>query len=285
MSKKHSRLGTTIVLAAAGALVLAGVAVKAGSEAKAGGATPRADAAAAEKAKPPAETHLVPIPLDLPKPANIIGTPRNVPPGTRVRIPKDGIWRPRGPLLAPKGVRNLARGKAVTASDSEPIIGALDMVTDGNKEAVESAYVELGPEVQWVQIDLGKPHSVYAVVVWHEHGDRRVYHDVVVQVADDKDFITNVRTLFNNDHDNSAGLGIGKDWGYFETEEGLLVDAKGIKARYVRLYSNGSTGDEMNRYTEVSVFGLEAEAAKGDGAPKPAEDKAPLPLKLPHPAM
>jgi hypothetical protein len=31
-----------------------------------------------------------------------------------------------------------------------------------------------------------------------------------VQTADDPDFITNVRTLFNNDIDNSLGLGVGK---------------------------------------------------------------------------
>ena len=46
----------------------------------------------------------------------------------------------------------------------------------------------------------------------------------------------------------AAGLGIGKDREYFETNEGKLVDAKGIKARYVRLYSKGSTyQDPLNR--------------------------------------
>jgi len=74
-------------------------------------------------------------------------------------------------------------------------------------------------------------------------------------VADDADFNVNVRTLFNNDHDNSAGLGIGKDKEYIETYMGKLVDAKGVKARYIRLYSNGSTGSDMNHYIEVEVFG------------------------------
>jgi len=40
--------------------------------------------------------------------------------------------------------------------------------------------------------------------------------------------------------------------------EGLLVDAKGVRGRYVRLYSNGNTVDELNRYTEVAVYGLPA---------------------------
>jgi hypothetical protein len=82
-----------------------------------------------------------------------------------------------------------------------------------------------------------------------------VYHDVVVQVADDPDFIENVRTLYNNDYDNSAGLGVGKDPSYIETSEGRLVDGKGLEARYVRLYSNGNTSNEMNHYVEVEVFG------------------------------
>ena len=70
-----------------------------------------------------------------------------------------------------------------------------------------------------------------------------VYHGVIVQVADGPDFTPaqNVRTLFNNDVENKAGLGIGNNREYFETNEGKLIDAKGAKARYVRLYSNGST--------------------------------------------
>ena len=35
---------------------------------------------------------------------------------------------------------------------------------------------------------------VAAIVAWHFHSQARVYHDVIVQVADDPDFITNVKT-------------------------------------------------------------------------------------------
>jgi hypothetical protein len=83
----------------------------------------------------------------------------------------------------------------------------------------------------------------------------RVYHDVVVRVADDPDFIENVRTVFNNDHDNSSGLGVGNDKEYWETYEGKLIDAQGVVARYVRLYSKGNTADDQNHYTEVEVYG------------------------------
>ena len=199
---------------------------------------------------------LVAIPLELPKP-RFSGTPKNLPPGTRLK-PTKGPAKPREPFLAPKGVKNVALKRPVTASDMEPVIGTLDLITDGSKEAVEDAYVELGPGKQWVQIDLGAQYNIYAIVTWHEHKDPRVYKDVVIQVADDKDFITNVRTVFNNDNDSTVGLGVGEDWEFYETNEGQLVDCKGIKARYVREYSNGNTADDLNRYSEIEVYGLPA---------------------------
>jgi hypothetical protein len=42
---------------------------------------------------------------------------------------------------------------------------------------------------------------------------------------------------------------------YVETYEGKLIDAKGVRARYVRLYSNGNSSNELNHYIEVEVFG------------------------------
>jgi len=199
----------------------------------------------------PATKDLNPIDLHLPKPA-FKGTPKHVPPGTRLEKP---LGKPRPPFLAPPGTLNLALSRPVTSSDNDPIVGTAKLVTDGDKEANEGSYVELGPGLQHVQIDLQHPCRIHALVFWHYHANPRVYHDVVVQVADDPDFITNVRTLFNNDFDNSSGLGIGDDLEYWDTYEGRLVDAKGAVARYVRLYSRGSTSDDMNHYTEVEVYG------------------------------
>jgi hypothetical protein len=106
-----------------------------------------------------------------------------------------------------------------------------------------------------VTIDLGAPHNIYAIVIWHYHKQPRVYKDVVVQVAGDADFITNVKTIFNNDNDNSSGYGIGNDFSYVETAEGKLIDAKGVVARYVRCSSNGNNANELNNYIEVEVYG------------------------------
>jgi hypothetical protein len=68
------------------------------------------------------------------------------------------------------------------------------------------------------------------------------------------DFTENVHTLFNNDIDNSAGLGVGDDMHYIDFNEGKLIDAGGVTARYVRLYSNGNTSNKLNHYVEVEVW-------------------------------
>ena len=201
---------------------------------------------------PPAE--MVPIAIVLPKPM-FVGTPQD----TKVPNLEKPLGKARPPFLAPAGTTNVALEKPVTSSDEEPIIGEIEMITDDDKEAADGSYVELGPFVQHITIDLEAMHEIYAIVIWHYHKQARVYFDVIVQVADDPDFITNVRTLFNNDIDNSAGIGVGEDMHYTETNEGKLIDAKGLKARYVRLYSNGNTGNDLNHYIEVAVYGKPVE--------------------------
>jgi len=191
-----------------------------------------------------------PIPLELPKPM-FVGTPQNI------NVPKleKPLGHARPPFLAPKGTENISFEKPVSSTDEEPIIGEIEMVTDSDKEAADGSYVELGPFQQHVTLDLGTKYNIYAVVLWHFHKQPRVYFDVIVQVSDDPDFITNVQTIFNNDLDNSSGQGVGKDMHYVETSEGKLIDAKGVQGRYVRLYSNGNTNNDLNHYIEVEVYG------------------------------
>jgi len=199
------------------------------------------------------EEKLVPLEIKLPKPM-FVGTPQNIRGVSNLEKP---LGKPRPPFLAPAGTKNVALGKPVSSSDEEPIIGELSYITDGDKEATEGSYVELGPFLQYVTIDLGAEYNIYAIVFWHYHKTSRVYFDVIVQVSTDPDFI-NATTLFNNDIDNSAGLGIGSDLHYVETAEGKLVDAKGVRARYVRLYSNGNNNNDLNHYIEVEVYGKPA---------------------------
>jgi hypothetical protein len=199
---------------------------------------------------PTAGEKLAPLPIVLPQPV-FEGTPQNL----RVPNLEKPRYKAREQFLAPAGVRNVARRKTVTSSDSEPILGEIGMIIDGERSGEEGYFVELAPGKQHVTIDLGAPHEIYAVLFWHYHKAPRVYLDVIVQLADDAAFTKNVRTIFNNDHDNTSGLGAGKDMNYVETSEGRLVDARGSIARYVRLWSKGNNANEVNHYVEAEVYG------------------------------
>ena len=191
------------------------------------------------------------LPILLPKP-KFVGTPRNI----RVPNLEPFSLNDRPPIMAPKGCVNLALRKPVTASDEYCIVGELHQITDGIKEGDDGKWVELSPGRQWIQIDLMASQRLYAVMFWQFALQMRVYHDVVAQVSDDRDFADGVTTLFNNDYDNSLGFGIGKDKEYIDCYQGKLVSAKGVVARYVRLYSNGSDVGETNHYIEVEVYGV-----------------------------
>jgi len=198
----------------------------------------------------------VPLKTDVPEEV-LVGTPPDVLAMLFPNLEKP----PEGELpefLVPKGTVNLSRKKPVTASDTRPLIGKLEYITDGNKEGSEESYVELGPLTQWVQIDLGTPATIHAVYLWHYFREARSYRDVIIQVADDAAFTENVQTIYNNDQDNSSKQGIGKDKPYIETYLGKIIDGKGAKGRYVRLYSGGNTANDLNHYVEVEVFGIPA---------------------------
>jgi hypothetical protein len=187
-------------------------------------------------------------------PPLFVGTPvplhvTNLEPPTRGRRPD---------FYVPAGTINLAKNKKVTASDNNPNVGTLDMIDDGDKDGNEGSWVELGPGKQWVQIDLAKKASISAILIWHFHSQPRVYREIVAQVSDDPTFKSGVVSIFNNDLSNELGLGAGKDLNYIETYQGKLIDAKGVKGRYVRLYSNGNTANKLNHYIEVEVWGKPA---------------------------
>jgi hypothetical protein len=237
------------------------------------------------------EEGMAEMPLEFPKPM-FVGTPVRI---DRPNLEPLGIsgrsgpaatlmWRPmaegkpvtlrnlndfqpsysiRNRFLAPHGTHIVSRNKKVTSSDPEPIIGELECVTDGDKDGSDGSYVELSPGIQWLQIDLGNPCELWGIVLWHFHKNARAYDDVIVQLSDDPEFHMGVTTLFNNDHENSSGFGIGTDPAYIETNHGRILDVPGTNARYLRLYSNGNTANEMNHYIEVEAWGREP------GAPPP----------------
>jgi hypothetical protein len=192
--------------------------------------------------------------LELPAPT-LKGTPEDLPVGPNIEpLPE----KPRAPFLTAKGVKNVAVGKPVTASVN-PFSGELNQLTDGKKEAFDYDAVEFRRGTQWVQVDLGQPYEIHAIVIWHDHRYIQVMHDVIVQVSNDPEFKTGVTTLYNNDVDNSSGLGVGTDREFFETHEGKIIDGKGVKARYVRSHTRGGTLSALNCWQEIEVYALPAQ--------------------------
>jgi hypothetical protein len=189
--------------------------------------------------------------LKLPRPM-FTGTPTNISSANLEKV----TGKSRGPFYVPRGTVLLSAKKAVTSSDTQSVIGDLDMITDGEKDGGDGYFVELGPARQWIQIDLGTSRPLHAILVWHYHSQARVYRDVIVRISDDPAFKAGVTTVFNNDHDNSSSLGVGKDKEYIEVAEGRLIEPRGAKGRYLRLHSNGNTTNDLNHYVEVEVYGL-----------------------------
>ena len=131
----------------------------------------------------------------------------------------------------------------------------LEQLTDGDKDYAKTSLVELPDGLQWVQVDLEESRTVHAVLLWKFHEGKRIYFDLVVQVSDDPEFKEGVTTVYNNDYDNSAGLGGGEDKEYVESHKGRLIDAKGVTGRYVRVYGRGNTSNDFNHFIEIEVWG------------------------------
>ena len=242
-------------IAAASLITSCGPAEK--KEEKKADAKPAAASSAAPAAAAAPAGDLVDLTPDYPK-ALFVGTP--VPTGNiaNLETPDPEKVKARLTLHVPKGTTNVAKGKKVTSSDPAPIIGSLDLVTDGDADGADGCYVELAPGPQWVQIDLGADYNIHQILLWHFHKNTAVYFGVVAQVSDDPAFKTGVTTVFNNDVENKSGQGKGTDKNYVETNHGRLIDGKGTKGRYVRFYSAGNSGNEMNHYVEVQVYGTPA---------------------------
>jgi hypothetical protein len=195
----------------------------------------------------------VPLVIDYPAPTTK-DTPDNQPKIQGVEPPRPSYKKP-DPLQVPPGCANLALGKPVTSSVA-PFSGELVQITDGKREPVDEQAVEFKKGVQWTQVDLGRPSVLQVIALWNDHRYTQVYRDVIVQVSDDAEFKTGVSTLFNNDTDNSAGFGVGKDTEFFETRWGRLIDAGGVTARYVRVTTRGSNRSALNCRQEIEVYGI-----------------------------
>ena len=210
-------------------------------------------AAAAVCACAEEEVEKVAIRMSLPE-ARTIGTPKELKDKSNLE-PDPGIGKLRPPIMVPKGYEKLLSSDKTVTGSAEPINGEFEYLTDGDKERDPTSMVSLPGGLQWVQVDLGAEHEISACCVWHDQGDDRVYHDVICRISNDKDFKEGVTTVFNNDHDESAGMGKGKDKEYRERNEGRPFPVSMVKGRYVRFYSRGSSSEPANNYFEIEVYG------------------------------
>ena len=153
------------------------------------------------------------------------------------------------------GMRNVAFGRSVSQSGDAEYDADSSKATDGN---LRNGAWDIAPaenQTRYAQVDIGEPWNIDSLRVWHEaRDDRRVrYKDVVFRLSTTADFSRDVTTVFNNDLDDSAGLGRGGDGEYDETETGKIVHFPPTRARYIRLYSHGNLYDVQNRLSEVMV--------------------------------
>lgn len=213
--------------------------------------TPAVAKPAAPAPSAPTAPGKITIKPEMPKPL-FVGTPLP----TNYKPPNledPGKVKPTLEVQVPEGVTLLSKGKPVTSSDTQPL-GDLTLFTDGDKGGDDGYGIELLPQHQWIQIDLGESKEIHLIWLWHYHKQGVVYKDVVVQVSDDPEFKT-FTNVFNNDFDNSLEFGVGNDASWVETNHGRSMPVKGVKGRYVRFHSNGRSLDDTNQYIEAEVYG------------------------------
>tara|TARA_R110001592_G_scaffold168786_1_gene405121 strand:+ start:146 stop:2092 length:1947 start_codon:yes stop_codon:yes gene_type:complete len=151
--------------------------------------------------------------------------------------------------------RIISRGRPVSSSNTKDPYADIGRLSDSKKDYSKENVIVLPPGPQWVQIHLEADYRITAVIVWHYYEDQRVYQDVAVRVSSRPDGKDGTM-LYNNDHDNSLGMGVGTDREYVEKYTGRYIDGKDAVGRYVRCFSNGNTANNNNHYIEVEVWGV-----------------------------
>jgi len=129
---------------------------------------------------------------------------------------------------------------------------SLDLVTDGDKEAPRAATWSLTWRA-WVQIDLARAVEIWRWCSGISTASRGVSRRGDPDL-DDPDFIQNVKTCSAT---TTTTMPVSASARTSNTSRPTTaVDRRqGRQGRYVRLYSNGNTSNQMNHYTEVEVSG------------------------------
>ena len=155
------------------------------------------------------------------------------------------------------GAQNVALGKPVVfTGNTETFQGIANasLVNDGYFDAY-NVFGSTDGQPCFAVIDFEKEYMIDRVVVkaWHDWA----FTDVIVQLSESADFTSGVYTVFNNDTDNSVGVGAGTDGAYIENPSGgHSFTFAPVRARYMRFYNQSaqnttrkSIWEEMQAYT------------------------------------
>jgi hypothetical protein len=206
--------------------------------------------------------------------------------GNALRSAEVGFHSYPSPTPTPTGAVDLAYQKRVSI---EPGVWGTNpqYATDGNLNTNYHTNINAG--AAYIIVDLGQNFSLGDVRVWHYFGDGRTYHDVIVQLSQRSDFAT-LTTVFNNDSRNTAGQGIGGNAEYAESASGKDIPlATAVTARYLRLWTDGSTVNAYNHYVEVRAIASSAPSpspsptATATATPSPSPTGTPTPTPTPAP--
>lgn len=174
-------------------------------------------------------------------------------------------------LLPDTSERNLAKGKQVSAAYTEDGSNAakgqdrpMSMAVDGIKNDTDNNYGEFGSDGKpgksaYMQVDLGRECEITDIHMWRYWKDSRKYNNTLVVTSvddmfsiDDEDDVV----VFNADEANECGYGKGEEKDYAESAKGKNFDVTpGTRARYVRVYMNGSDQGNTNHVVELEVMG------------------------------
>ena len=176
--------------------------------------------------------------------------------------------------------RNLAKNKQVeaayTADGSNAAKGKdrpMSMAVDGVKNDTDNNYGEFGSDNKpgqsaYMQVDLGSEYELTGIHMWRYWKDSRKYNNTLVVTSvdgtfskDDEDDVV----VFNADEANECGYGKGEERDYEETAEGKNFPVMpGTRARYVRVYMNGSDHGKTNHVVELEVMGKNLPSKPGE---------------------
>lgn len=133
-------------------------------------------------------------------------------------------------------------------------------LTDGSTTSGTTIVGNTGYPIANVQLDFGSFKDVSMFKMFFQASSHLyTYKDLAIQVPETADFY-NAFTIYNNDEDNSIGLGYGEDEEFIATPKGTTIMMAPKKARYVHFGVGGyESGDgaasPLTYIKELEVYG------------------------------